>query len=133
VIAAARSSTCAYNTVASKFVTNYRVDKIKEGSSRSYSIIVAILGPTSRVHQRWPVPTRGNPCPLKVARVHPIYVYVMVLNIGEGCGGVIAAHLAFLYLFCVAFRLARVMAHRPVNNLFLLWNFGGGGGGGPPP
>ena len=40
------ASTCAYITVASKFVTNYCVDKIKEGSSRSCSIIAAILGPT---------------------------------------------------------------------------------------
>jgi len=46
VTAAARASTYAYSTVASKFVTNYRVDKIKEGSSRSCSIIAAILEPT---------------------------------------------------------------------------------------
>jgi len=46
VTAAARASTCAYNTVASKFVTNYRVDKIKEGSSRSCNNISTILGPT---------------------------------------------------------------------------------------
>ena len=47
VIAATRASTCAYNTVASKFVTNYRVDKIREGSSRSCSIIATILEPTN--------------------------------------------------------------------------------------
>jgi len=47
VIAAARASTCAYSTVASKFVTNYWVDKIKEGSSRSCNIITAILEPTN--------------------------------------------------------------------------------------
>ena len=35
VTAGARASTCAYNTVASKFVTNYRVDKSKEESPRS--------------------------------------------------------------------------------------------------
>ena len=46
VKAAARASTCAYATVASKFVTNYRVDKSKEGSPRSYNIITAILEPT---------------------------------------------------------------------------------------
>eukprot|EP00253_Pinus_taeda_P010030 PITA_10030 len=46
VTAAARASTCAYSTVASKFVTNYRVDKSKEGSPRSCSIIFAILEPT---------------------------------------------------------------------------------------
>ena len=42
----ARASTCAYSTIASKFVTNYRVDKSKEGSPRSCSIIAAILEPT---------------------------------------------------------------------------------------
>jgi len=46
VTTVARASTCAYSTVASKFVTNYRVDKIKEGSSRSCIIIAAILEPT---------------------------------------------------------------------------------------
>jgi len=46
VTAAARASTCAYSTVASKFVTNYRVDKSKEGSPRSCNIIAAILEPT---------------------------------------------------------------------------------------
>ena len=46
VTAAARASTCAYSTVASKFVTNYQVDKSKEGSSKSCSIIAAILEPT---------------------------------------------------------------------------------------
>ena len=46
VTAATRASTCAYNIVASKFVTNYRVDKSKDGSPRSCSIIVAILEPT---------------------------------------------------------------------------------------
>jgi len=46
VTVAARASTCAYSTVTSKFVTNYQVDKIKEGSPRSCSIIAAILGPT---------------------------------------------------------------------------------------
>jgi len=46
VTAAARASTCAYSTVASKFVTNYQVDKIKEESSRSCSIIATILEPT---------------------------------------------------------------------------------------
>jgi len=43
VTVAARAITCAYSTVASKFVTNYRVDKSKEGSPRSCSIIAAIL------------------------------------------------------------------------------------------
>jgi len=43
VTAATRTSTCAYSTVASKFVTNYRVDKIREGSPRSCSIIATIL------------------------------------------------------------------------------------------
>ena len=43
---AARASTCAYIIVASKFVTNYRVDKSKEASPRSCSIIAAILEPT---------------------------------------------------------------------------------------
>jgi len=47
VTTAARASTCAYNNVASKFVTNYQVDKIKEVSPRSCSIIAAILGPTT--------------------------------------------------------------------------------------
>ena len=47
VTAEARASTYAYSTVASKFVTNYRVDKSKEGSPRSCSIIAAILEPTS--------------------------------------------------------------------------------------
>ena len=45
VTAATRASTCAYSIVASKFVANNRVDKSKEGSPRSYSIIAAILEP----------------------------------------------------------------------------------------
>ena len=44
--AAVRASTCAYSTIASKFVTNYRVDRSKEGSPRSCNIIAAILEPT---------------------------------------------------------------------------------------
>jgi len=47
VTVAARASTCAYRTIASKFVTNYRIDKIKEGSLKSCSIIAAILGLTT--------------------------------------------------------------------------------------
>jgi len=52
VTVAARASTCAYITVASKFVTNYRVDKSKEGSPRSCSIIAAILEPTNNQHNK---------------------------------------------------------------------------------
>ena len=47
VTVAARASTCAYSIIASKFVTNYRVDKIKGGSPRSCSIVAAILEPTN--------------------------------------------------------------------------------------
>jgi len=43
VTAAARASTYAYNAVASNFVTNYRVDKSKEGSPKSCRIIATIL------------------------------------------------------------------------------------------
>ena len=46
VTAVVRASTCAYSTVASKFVMNYQGDKIKEGSPRSCGIITTILGPT---------------------------------------------------------------------------------------
>jgi len=64
VTAAARASTCAYSTVASKFATNYRVDKIEEGSSRSCSIIATILEPTIFLaplpgkRQRWVIAGR---------------------------------------------------------------------------
>jgi len=45
VTAATRASTCAYSTVASKFVTNYRVDKSKEGSPGVAIFLLQYWGP----------------------------------------------------------------------------------------